>query len=56
MWREIEGDKDYENVIVKTEEGRVEQYQDLHGQVLRAHGYTHYLSSEDLLKLPTEKK
>ena len=56
MWREIEGDKRYNDVIVKTEEGRVEQYQDLHGQVLRAHGYTHYLSSDDLLKLPVKKK
>jgi hypothetical protein len=57
MWREIEADGEYDCVIAKSDENRIklfDYYAD--GEYLLRLRYTHYLSSEDLLKLPVEKK
>lgn len=54
MWREIEGGGVYFNAIVRNDD-YVTTYS-TSGRTLLSLGYTHYLSSEDLLKLPTEKK
>lgn len=53
MWREIEGDKTYKAMVKKGDEV---SYKEASGRMLRQLGYTHYLSSDDLFKLPTEKK
>jgi len=57
MWREIEDGEDYEQCLVKSDEKRI-RFIDWcdGGNYLLYIGYTHYLSSDDLLKLPTEKK
>lgn len=54
MWREIEPHKEYSKVIVRnaSEKAAGSGY----GRSFIRRGYTHYLSSEDLLKLPIEKK
>lgn len=55
MWREIECGVKYYNVILK--KGKETQVVlACYGQDVQVMGYTHYLSSEDLLRLPTEKK
>lgn len=54
MWREIEGGGVYFNAIVRNDD-YVTTYS-TSGRTLLSLGYTHYLSSDDLLKLPTEKK
>ena len=53
MWREIEGDKAYKAMVKKRDEV---SYKEASGRTLLNLGYTHYLSSDDLLRLPTEKK
>lgn len=55
MWREIEGDKEYEDVMVRVGDVAATCY-GISGKSLLTLGYTHYISSEDLLRLPTEKK
>lgn len=55
MWREIEDYKDYKNVLVRKGKDILEIVE-WTGMDLINLGYTHYLSSEDLLKLPVEKK
>ena len=52
MWREIEMDREYEYVVVRTEMGSISQFDYAGGAFLAELGYTHYLSSEDLLRLP----
>lgn len=52
MWREIEGNREYEYVVVRTEMGSISQFDYATGAFLAELGYTHYLSSEDLLSLP----
>lgn len=54
MWREIEGDKSYEIVIVRCNSYCEVFQEEVSGRYLLDYGFTHYLSSEDLLKLPTE--
>ena len=54
MWREIEASKEYMGTMVKGKRGCT--FVHAWGDWLISQGYTHYLSSEDLLKLPTEKK
>lgn len=57
MWREIEVDREYYGCAVKKGVEQVKIFMwDISGDYLLNLGYTHYLSSEDLLKLPTEKK
>lgn len=56
MWREIEADKRYEDVFVMLDEDWEYFHAKIYGWDLLSDGYTHYLSSEELLKLPTEKK
>ena len=56
MWREIEDGKVYTNEIVKDNLGFLKSVWNVWGSELKLTGYTHYLSSEDLLKLPVEKK
>ena len=53
MWLEIEGDKAYKAMVKKRDEV---SYKEASGRTLLNLGYTHYLSSDDLLRLPTEKK
>ena len=55
MWREIEGGKEYRDVLVKSDDYN-DYYYNTDGERLILDGYTHYLASEDLLKLPVEKK
>jgi len=56
MWREIEMDREYEYVVVRTEMGSISQFDYAGGAFLAELGYTHYLSLDDLLKLPTLTK
>lgn len=57
MWREIEGDGEYYGCAVKKGVEQVKIFMwDISGDYLLNLGYTHYLSSEDLLRLPVEKK
>ena len=57
MWRQIEGDKEYDYVFVKsTQDSWWYFFGTKKGHEILSQGYTRYLSSEDLLKLPTEKK
>lgn len=57
MWREIEAFGEYDCCIVTSEEKRIKMVDwCAEGSYLLSQGYTHYLSSDDLLKLPTEKK
>lgn len=55
MWREIEYGVKYQNVILK-KGNETQVVLSCYGQDVQVMGYTHYLSSEDLLRLPTEKK
>jgi len=55
MWRRINPSDNYYDKIV-TDFVRTLSHPPMSGQALLSVGYTHYLSSEDLLKLPTEKK
>lgn len=55
MWREIEYGVKYHNVILK-KDNETQVVLACYGQDVQVMGYTHYLTSEDLLKLPTEKK
>lgn len=55
MWREIEYGVKYHNVILK-KGNETQVVLSCYGQDVQVMGYTHYLSSDDLLKLPTEKK
>lgn len=56
MWREIESDEIYDGTIFRNAEGNQTYYSAARGLIIMTLGYTHYLSSEDLLRLPTEKK
>lgn len=51
MWREIEGDEIYEETIFKNADGNITYYS-ARGRNIIELGYTHYLSSDDLLRLP----
>ena len=51
MWREIKPNEDYIDVIVQMHND-VTGYYNVSGKKLLAHGYTHYLASEELLRLP----
>ena len=55
MWREIEYGVKYQNVILK-KGNETQVVLACYGQDVQVMGYTHYLSSDDLLRLPTEKK
>ena len=55
MWREIEADKEYRDVLVKSDDYN-DYYYNTDGERLILDGYTHYLASDDLLNLPVEKK
>lgn len=55
MWREIEYGVKYQNVILK-KGNETQVVLACYGQDVQVMGYTHYLSSDDLLKLPVEKK
>lgn len=52
MWREIEEDRVYEYLVVRPEMGSISQFDYVTGAFLIGLGYTHYLSSEELLRLP----
>lgn len=52
MWREIEGDKMYFDTMAKR--GSECCVKSARGRTLLNLGYTHYLSSKDLLRLPVE--
>lgn len=54
MWREIEPTLYYDTRYMRNKDSAV--LRSGSGWELLRDGYTHYLSSEDLLKLPTEKK
>lgn len=57
MWREIEPNEEYDCVIAKWKETGVHRIDwCVDGAWLISRGYTHYLASEELLKLPVEKK
>lgn len=58
MWREIEPNERYCNIFAtKLDCGAYSSITvRIKGSALLNTGYTHYLSSEDLLKLPIEKK
>ena len=57
MWREIKADKEYEKVVVRDDSiNEISTIERQDGQQIIDWGYTHYLTSDDLLKLPTEKK
>ena len=56
MWREIEGTERYYRVIVSADLSTPVFFREIGGRYLLDDGYTHYLSSDDLLKLPVEKK
>lgn len=54
MWREIEPTLYYDTRYMRNKDSAV--LRSGSGWELLRDGYTHYLSSDDLLKLPTEKK
>lgn len=54
MWREIEASKEYMGTMVKGKRGCT--FFHACGDWLISQGYTHYLSSEDLLRLPINTK
>lgn len=56
MWREIEADKLYRRVLVRNPDNGYEYIESDMGYDITDRYYTHYLASEDLLKLPVESK
>ena len=57
MWREIDRNEEYDYIFAKWKETDVHNIDwCVDGPWLINNGYTHYLSSDDLLRLPTEKK
>lgn len=56
MWREIEGTERYYKVIATADLSTPVFFHEIGGRYLLDDGYTHYLSSDDLLKLPTLTK
>lgn len=56
MWREIEPDKEYRRILAKGEEKMPESIMICDGKYLIECGHTHYVTTEDLLRLSVEKK